>query len=610
MERRANADPLNISLQETFAQQLCEYSSTAFLRRYEAGYLPRTPAVRDLYAHAQRMQQLSLRARAPLKGASAWAEYTGREPVTVTTAAGSGAGGAAGSRAGRWFSTLMGLCSLAFMFFIAYMLLKGPKGLPGGLGAPTHTEATPEMCQTKFSDVLGCNEALSEARELVAFLRSPDDFTALGAEIPRGMLLTGPPGTGKTLLAKAVAGEAGVPFFFISGSAFDEMFVGMGAKRVRDLFNAAKQKAPCIVFIDEIDAVGGTRTRGQEGHHRQTLNALLVEMDGFEANKGIIVMGATNLPGALDPALKRPGRFDRELVLSLPDVAGRKDILDHYLETISQISPDVDSMVLARATPGASGAMLKSIINTAAIMAVQRGMDTLDMATLEMAKDKVLMGAPRNSAVIPEAVRRKTAYHEGGHAICALYSDGAMPIYKATIMPRGNALGMVMQLPEGDQVSVTKKEMLARLDVCMGGRVAEEVMYGMENVSSGASNDFEQATDLAQRMVMRYGLGKSLGVMAVEDLKDLSPETRREVDAEVRSILDASYARAKKLITSNKNKLERLANGLMEYETITLDEIRMVVDGIPLDRDPSQSVEKLPPPPPGAIVTVSAAGKP
>ena len=503
LERRANADPLNAALQETFAQQLAEYSSNAFLRRYEAGYFPRTPTMRALYTAARAQQFGGLRSGVPPTLAHApWAQALAARAPTADAAAlvtrasdvaASPAAVPATTGARRMpFSVVGALTSLSMLAtMVLLVLLIGamlrPRGVGGG--GDSFSEVSPEDCKVGFADVKGCDEARAEAEELVEFLKNPKKFNSMGAEIPRGLLLTGPPGTGKTLLAKAVAGEAGVPFFFISGSSFDEMFVGTGAKKVRELFAAAKAKAPCIIFIDEIDAVGGARSKKQESYHRQTLNALLVEMDGFEPNDGVIVMGATNLSDALDKALLRPGRFDRQLVLDLPDVRGRKQILDHYIAK-TRPAGDVDTSVLARATPGASGAMLKSLVNSAAILATQLGRETVSMSELEHAKDKMLMGAARVTAIIPEPVRRKTAYHEGGHAICALFTEGAMPIYKATIMPRGNALGMVMQLPEDDVVSMTKKEMLARLDVCMGGRVAEEVIYGMDNVSSGASGDF------------------------------------------------------------------------------------------------------------------------
>ena len=612
LERRAAADPTNVALQEELARELCLYSTSAFLARYESGAFPRTPVVAELYDTAKSLHFASIRGVPH----STTNTYTGSHTGAYTGGAGNasasfGSSAGAGSNGGGFslsspvrpldsstiaspppisfrslLNLIISLLSVAFLA-VAYNTVRAGPGGPGGIsgiGKNGASEVLPENCKVRFEDVKGCDEARAEAQELVEFLKNPKKFNSMGAEIPRGLLLTGPPGTGKTLLAKAVAGEAGVPFFFISGSSFDEMFVGTGAKKVRELFAAAKAKAPCIIFIDEIDAVGGARSKKQESYHRQTLNALLVEMDGFEPNDGVIVMGATNLSDALDKALLRPGRFDRQLVLDLPDVRGRKQILDHYIAK-TRPAGDVDTSVLARATPGASGAMLKSLVNSAAILATQLGRETVSMSELEHAKDKMLMGAARVTAIIPEPVRRKTAYHEGGHAICALFTEGAMPIYKATIMPRGNALGMVMQLPEDDVVSMTKKEMLARLDVCMGGRVAEEVMYGMDNVSSGASGDFEQATALAQRMVMSYGLGKAVGVRSIRDLDGLSTETRAKVDEEVRAILTDSYNRSKALITRNKDKLERLAEGLIKYETITLEEITMVVEGKPLDRE-------------------------
>ena len=368
----------------------------------------------------------------------------------------------------------------------------------------------PETSVKKFSDVLGCDEAKAELEEIVDYLRNPERFTKLGGTLPKGVLLTGPPGTGKTLLAKAIAGEAGVPFFYRAGSEFEEMFVGVGSRRVRALFNAAKKKSPCIIFIDEIDAVGGSR-KHYENHTRKTLNQLLVEMDGFEANEGIIVLAATNLPETLDPALTRPGRFDRHVVVPAPDLKGRQEILKYYLEG-KPVADSVEVSVIARGCPGFSGADLFNLVNTASIKAAMDNKDMIDNELLEYAKDKIMMGVERKSMSLTEEGRTLTAYHESGHALVALKTKGAMPIHKATIMPRGDSLGMTFQLPEHkDETSQTLRQMLAELDVCMGGRVAEELVFGPEQVTSGARGDIRQATAVARRMVTEYGFSEELG---------------------------------------------------------------------------------------------------
>lgn len=396
--------------------------------------------------------------------------------------------------------------------------------------------------------------------------------------------LTGPPGTGKTLLAKAVAGEADVPFFYCSGSEFEEMFIGLGAKRVRELFAQAKKSTPCIIFIDEIDAIGGTRKEKDNQAMRMTLNQLLVELDGFESSEGIIIIGATNFPEMLDAALIRPGRFDREVGVPLPDVNDRKEIIEHYLSLV-KASKEVDATVLARGTPGCSGADLSNIINIAAIESAVRNLPQVTQEILEFAKDKVLMGAERKSQVLSDKVKKITAFHEGGHAIMALFSEGSMPIHKATIIPRGQSLGMVMRLPEGDQFSKSKKELLADLDVAMGGRVAEELILGHDNVTTGASSDLHQASRIARAMVMAYGMSESLGpIDCSRNLKELSGETRQKIDEEVKKLLEASYTRAKNLLTSKHKELETLARSLLMYETLTGDEVRAIVDGKQIDK--------------------------
>ena len=374
------------------------------------------------------------------------------------------------------------------------------RGMGKQMGSATHEAVTSDKT---FDDVMGCDEAKGDLKEIVKYLKSPEDFTRLGGKLPKGVLLMGPPGTGKTLLARAIAGEAGVPFFFTSGSEFEEMYVGVGARRVRDLFDAAKAKAPCIIFIDEIDAIGGTRQLKEQQAMKMTLNQLLVEMDGFSQNNGVIVIGATNFAEVLDDALVRPGRFDRHVAVPLPDVKGRKDILEMYTGKLP-IAEDVDIDVLARATPGMSGAEISNLANEAALKAALDGLENIPMTAFEFAKDKILMGSERKSAVISPESAKLTAYHEGGHALVAILTAGAHPVYKATIMPRGQALGYVSQLPEGDQTSMSRKQMLARLDVCMAGRIAEEMIFGADEVTSGASSDLQQATQLATQMVGKH----------------------------------------------------------------------------------------------------------
>ncbi|KAJ0398629.1 hypothetical protein P43SY_007487 [Pythium insidiosum] len=436
----------------------------------------------------------------------------------------------------------------------------------------------------RFSDVKGASEAKEELEEIVQFLKDPERFTRLGGNLPKGVLLTGPPGTGKTLLARAIAGEAGVPFFYSSGSEFEEMYVGVGARRVRDLFEAAKRKAPCIIFIDEIDAIGGTRKLKEQQAMKMTLNELLVQMDGFDQNRGIIVIGATNYPDVLDNALIRPGRFDRHVTVALPDVAGRKEILEFYASKIP-VSNDVDLDVLARATPGMSGAELFNLVNEAALRASMKNADVVDMDSFEYAKDKILMGAERKSALITPESARLTAFHEGGHALVALNTPGAHPVYKATIMPRGQALGMVSQLPEGDQTSITRKQLLARLDVCMGGRVAEEMTFGKDEITGGASSDIQQATNLARVMVTKYGMSEEVGLV-FHDLRgnDTSGTTRKIIDDEVKKLCDASYKRAKAILENNRGDLEKIANALLEFETLTGAEIKKILNGEKIER--------------------------
>lgn len=457
--------------------------------------------------------------------------------------------------------------------------------------------ADAKQVRTRFKDVAGAAEAKEELVEVVDFLRNPKKYIDLGAKIPKGVLLVGPPGTGKTLMARAVAGEAGVPFFSIAGSEFVEMFVGVGASRVRDLFVRAKRNSPCIIFIDEIDAVGRHRGAGLGGgndEREQTLNQMLVEMDGFESNEGVILIAATNRPDVLDPALLRPGRFDRQVVVPNPDVAGREKILRVHMRKVP-LASDVDPKTIARGTPGFSGADLANLVNEAALLAARLGKRTVAMFEFESAKDKVLMGAERRSLVMSDAEKRMTAYHEGGHALCAMHLPECDPVHKATIIPRGRALGLVMSLPEGDRYSKSKSKLLSELTMAMGGRAAEEIIFGADKVSSGASGDIKMATDQARRMVTEWGMSEKLGMMAygdnsqelflghsVQQNKNVSEATAREVDSEIRAIIDNAYNEARTLLSDNVEELHRLARGLLEYETLSGDEIRQVLRGEPV----------------------------
>ncbi|MBO7453985.1 MAG: ATP-dependent zinc metalloprotease FtsH [Alphaproteobacteria bacterium] len=457
-----------------------------------------------------------------------------------------------------------------------------------------------QKTKVTFDDVAGIDEAKSELEEIVDFLKDPRKFKRLGGKIPKGVLLVGPPGTGKTLLAKAIAGEANVPFFSISGSEFVEMFVGVGASRVRDLFEQGKKNAPCIIFIDEIDAVGRHRGFGLGGgndEREQTLNQLLVEMDGFEENNGVIVISSTNRPDVLDPALLRPGRFDRQVVVPSPDVKGREKILRVHLKKIP-LSADVDPLIIARGTPGFSGADLASLVNEAALLAARYGKKNVSMEELEDAKDKVMMGSERRSMVMTENERKLTAYHEAGHAIVALNIPESDPIHKATIIPRGRALGMVMRLPENDRISVSRVKLEADLSVAAGGRIAEEMIFGHDKVTTGASSDIEQATRIAKRMVIEWGMSDKLGFLSYEGegaqevflghstsaATNISAKTAQVIDEEIRSIVDRTYARAKKILEENADALEVLAQGLLEHETLSGEEIRKILEGQKIEK--------------------------
>ena len=458
-----------------------------------------------------------------------------------------------------------------------------------------------DQVKVTFADVAGCEEAKEEVKELVEFLRDPSKFQKLGGKIPQGVLLVGPPGTGKTLLAKAVAGEAKVPFFTISGSDFVEMFVGVGASRVRDMFEQAKKQAPCIIFIDEIDAVGRHRGAGLGGGHderEQTLNQLLVEMDGFQGNEGVIVVAATNRPDVLDNALLRPGRFDRQVVVGLPDVRGREQILRVHMRKVP-LGDDVNPAVIARGTPGFSGADLANIVNEAALFAARANKRSVGMDEFEKAKDKVIMGAERRSMVMSESEKKLTAYHEAGHAIVGLFVPEHDPVHKVTIIPRGRALGVTMFLPEADRYSHTKEYLESKISSLFGGRIAEAIIFGEEKVTTGASNDIQKATELARNMVTKWGLSEKLGPLtfgederevflghAVTRHKEISENTSGIIDQEVRSIIDRNYQRALKILKANLEQLHLMADALMKYETISMDQIQDIMAGKPV-REPA-----------------------
>ena len=502
-----------------------------------------------------------------------------------------------------WFPMLL------FIGILVFFMLQMQGGSRGamGFGKSRAKLLTEHQGRVTFEDVAGIDEAKTELEEVVEFLKDPGKFQRLGGKIPKGVLLVGPPGTGKTLLAKAIAGEANVPFFTISGSDFVEMFVGVGASRVRDMFEQGKKNAPCIIFIDEIDAVGRHRGAGLGGgndEREQTLNQMLVEMDGFEANEGVILIAATNRPDVLDPALLRPGRFDRQVVVPNPDVVGREKILKVHMRK-TPLAEGVDARIIARGTPGFSGADLANLVNEAALLAARKGRRTVSMQEFEEAKDKVMLGSERRSMVMTDDEKRLTAYHEAGHAVVALHCPASDPIHKATIIPRGRALGMVMRLPEGDRISLAREQIYADLRVACGGRIAEELIFGEERVTTGASSDIRMATDMARRMVTEWGMSDKLGFLAynadeqevflgrsVSQQKNVSDATASIIDAETRRIVDEAYDEAMKILRKHDDELERLAQGLLEYETLNGDEIKIIVEGGTLSReDPADEVD-------------------
>jgi cell division protease FtsH len=489
-----------------------------------------------------------------------------------------------------WFPML--LLIGVWVFFMRQMQSGGGRAM--GFGKSRARMLTEKQGRVTFDDVAGIDEAKQELQEIVEFLKDPQKFQRLGGKIPKGVLLVGPPGTGKTLLARAIAGEANVPFFTISGSDFVEMFVGVGASRVRDMFEQGKKNAPCIIFIDEIDAVGRHRGAGLGGgndEREQTLNQMLVEMDGFESNEGVILIAATNRPDVLDPALLRPGRFDRQVVVPNPDVVGREKIIRVHMRKVP-LAADVDPKTIARGTPGFSGADLANLVNEAALLAARLGKRVVAMAEFEHAKDKVMMGTERRSLVMSEAEKRMTAYHEAGHALCAMHEPECDPVHKATIIPRGRALGLVMSLPEGDRYSKSKSKLTSELTMAMGGRAAEEIIFGPDKVSNGAAGDIKMATDQARRMITEWGMSDKLGMIAYGDnsqevflghsvtqSKNVSEETARQIDGEIKSLIMRAYEKARRILSENVEELHRIATGLLEHETLSGDELRTILRG-------------------------------
>jgi ATP-dependent metalloprotease len=630
MEQTANNSPQNPTAQNTFYSALLRANRPDIVtQRYESGRFASNPACETLYLRAlERMGSVGQADNSIAPGAmpqnntnlnndqlNAVAQAVGarvRGGNAAVARAGTGLKDAPlyvvveeslGSNIFKGIKFFLWFALTGWIVYVVITMMVESLGMLKRVGGQTHAEAKPELQKTRFSDVQGCEEAKEELQELVDFLKAPDKFSTLGGKLPKGVLLVGPPGTGKTLLARAVAGEAGVPFFYMSGSEFDEVYVGVGAKRVRELFAAARGKAPAIVFIDELDAIGGKRSERDHAYAKQTLNQLLTDLDGFDQGTGVIFLAATNFPEMLDKALTRPGRFDRRVSVPLPDVRGRVAILNHHMRKL-QIGTDVDVSVLARGTPGFSGAELENLANQAAVYASKRKGTKINMLDFEWAKDKILMGAERRSAVIQPKDKIMTAYHEGGHALVALFTPQADPLYKATIMPRGHALGITFQLPEMDRVSMAKSEYLAKIDVCMGGKVAEEMIYGDDMVTSGASSDLQQATSIAYAMVTQFGMSPRLGNLDLHSsYGDLPTETKQIIWEEVRKIVEDGKKRAFDLLTAKRKELELIANALVEYETLSKVEMEKVVKGEKLpDRltalpDVPMKAPELPPAP-------------
>ncbi|KAG9779861.1 ATP-dependent metallopeptidase Hfl, partial [Aureobasidium melanogenum] len=633
LEKTANNNPQSATAQNAFYSALLRAGHHDILvERYDSGRYATSPSVDALYSRAiekvGQSESGGSHSDETAQAAGQAVAATGRGGNISVSRKGSGlkkeplyvvVDESLGSTIFKWVKFLMVFGVTCYLSLVLLTLFIDATGVIKKVGGAQDAQAKPEMQKTRFSDVHGCDEAKEELQELVEFLKAPDKFSTLGGKLPKGVLLTGPPGTGKTLLARAVAGEAGVPFFYMSGSEFDEVYVGVGAKRVRDLFTQARGKSPAIIFIDELDAIGSKRHERDAAYAKQTLNQLLTELDGFDQDTGVIIIGATNFPQSLDKALTRPGRFDRNVVVGLPDVRGRISILKHHLKNI-RVDGEVDASVLARGTPGFSGAELENIVNQAAVRASKNKAKRVTMDDLTWAKDKVLMGAERRSAVIQQKDKVMTAYHEGGHALVAMLTKETTPLYKATIMPRGHALGLTQMLPELDKVSETRAEMMAQIDVCMGGKVAEELIYGPDQVTTGASSDIQNATRIAHMMVTQAGMSEKLGNVDLNsDYARLSSETKQLIESEVRRLVEEGRERATKLLNDNREGLERLANALVKYETLNKEEMEAAVRGEELSpkkpmADPDVPVKNVPefplPPTFGVPPSIGGGGGP
>ena len=599
LEQTANNNPTSASSQNAFYSALLRANMPDILvERYETGRYATNTACDTLYSRATERLGPGVGGGLALAGGVS-AETT--QAVTRAVAAHSrggntarvkqGAGGD-GSSAGGPIHIVVEETRVAFLWKVArFILIYGvctyfamviitiafeSFGMIKKVAGTNNAEVKAEEQTTRFSDVKGCDEAIEELKEVVDFLRSPDKYNKLGGKLPKGVLMVGPPGTGKTLLARAVAGEAGVPFFYMSGSEFDEVYVGVGAKRVRELFTNAKAKAPAIVFIDELDAMGGKRNERDASYHMQTLNQMLTELDGFDQTTGVVFIAATNFPQMLDKALTRPGRFDRQVVVGLPDVRGRMALLEQKTKGM-KIDPNVDTEILARGTSGMSGADLENLVNQAAVHASKNGGRKVDMASMEWARDRILMGAERRSAVIQDKDKIMTAYHEAGHALVAMYTPGAYPLYKCTIMPRGQALGITSYMPEIDEVSRSKLQFASQIDIAMGGKAAEELIYGEPQVTSGCSSDLDSATNIAYNMVTAYGMSEKLGAIAFNDniFRSLGEDTKKTIESEVRRFLDDGMERARMLLRERRKELELLTQALIKYETLNLSLIHI-----------------------------------
>ncbi|KAL1889547.1 i-AAA protease yme1 [Ceratocystis pirilliformis] len=611
-EAAANRSPGSATAQNSFYQLLLKANMPAIvIERYQSGLYATDGAANETYARALRMvkntgasdNQYAMNETAQAVGQSVAARSVGGSVASIRGGAGTKSGPlyvvVDESRSSTLFRWVKFLLSFGLSTYLGLVVISLAVSLFDDMnkrrpGNKTESEVKPKSQTTRFGDVHGCEEAKDELQELVDFLKNPDKFSTLGGKLPKGVLLVGPPGTGKTLLARAVAGEAGVPFFYMSGSEFDEIYVGVGAKRVRELFAAAKSKSPAIVFIDELDAIGGRRNARDAAYVKQTLNQLLTELDGFEQNSGVIILAATNFPELLDKALTRPGRFDRHVTVPLPDVRGRLAILNHHVTKI-KAAPDVNLQALASSTSGLSGAELENIVNQAAIHASRAKAKNVNMLDFEWAKDRVIMGSERRSMVISAKEKEMTAYHEAGHALVLLFAENPPnELYKVTILPRGPTLGHTAFLPEMDKHSYTLSDYLSMIRVSLGGKMAEELRYGVDHVTSGVSSDLEKATKIAFSLVSQFGMSQKLGNMDYsENYQNLSSETKSRVEGEVQRMLNESYENVRELLTKRRKELDLLAQALVEYETLDRREVELVIRG--------QSIPGRQPLPPGPM---------